>query len=260
MLSQLIGTSRKGASGSQVKRRGRKLLAVGAASVLVLVGAHAEGQFATSGEETQHAPPSPVFGIQLSGAFNMGVPPRNYSLLGFQGNPLQPDLSKPCTFKLDIWEFIGYEQPLQISLTAQLTRHFKDKTPYSVGRATLNAEPWQDESANPNYFFAKLLLPPEAQREMNEGTMHVESHIFRSNGGFLVTEILPEHPDLVRFNFRMDLIENVTEKYKPRMLKVEGLFAVRLDRSPTNALRGFTGAFAQSLGEDVQTSSYLCAE
>lgn len=191
----------------------------------------------------------------------MGMPLRNYSLLGFQGNPLQPDRSKACTFKLDIWESIGYDEPLQISLTAQLTRHFKDKTPYTGGRATLNAEPWLDESANPNKFFAKLVLPPKiGQREMSPGTMHVQSHIFRSNGGFLVTEIKPENPDLLLFNFRMDLIENVTEKYNPRMLKLSGIFAVRLDRSPTNALRGFTGAFGQSFGEDVQTSSYLCTE
>lgn len=90
--------------------------------------------------------------------------------------------------------------------------------------------------------------------------MHVASHIFRSNGGSLWTKIFPENPDMVLINFQMDLIENVGEKYNPRIVKLSGLLAVRLDRSPAGALRGFAGAFGQSLGEDVQSSSYLCAE
>lgn len=287
MLSQLMRTSPNGPNTRKRRRAGagtgRYLLIVAITGILTLVGMPVEGQqydwdetifksflselVAQKGPDGKIEGPVPPGKVVITGALSETFASNHYSLVAFQANPVQPDPSKPCSFKLDIWHPMGFHEPLELTLRVQFSFAW---TPawvnafhlFNVGEASLSGGAWQFEGG-PDEFFAYLSFPPEiGQREMSEGTMHVRSGTFRSSEGDVATYLI--EPDLLVLAFGLRMIEYVADKHEPRKLDVEGTLGVRLDRTMGGALAGALKGIPKSgdHGMDLQmrTSSYRCVE
>jgi hypothetical protein len=215
--------------------------------------------------------------VILSGAINYTFRAENYSLVGFQGSPLQPDPSQPCIFKLDLWgtglhtddSGTHYDDDLtQLSLTAQLPeglpmgKALSPKNPLNVvrggvGSATLNAQPWEDESAEPDWFFIRMQVPEEFARPEVRQFRPVGSQFFRSVSGTIAMGAFPDIPHVMEFYFNVELIENVGARYGPRSVQAEGRIRVPLHRDLTGALGGLTPLLDSDQSRST-SSSYLC--
>lgn len=254
---------------------------IGMAALIALASTSAQAQGAMDSGE-----------VRFSGAFNFTMKVASYSLIAFQGNPLQHDPSQPCMFKVDLWG-TGHEYNqdgliegdgvrAHLSFTGLLTKGLgksegvvegipiplhKDRSQFRgsfrrVGAASLFPEPWTDESANPDTFFVRLGLPPDFARRTGPGVQPVGSEFFRSAGGGMfqvVRYTVDQDVLMLRFDF-LKMLESVGAQYGPRELSIEGRVDLPLNQTEGSALSALAAGLRGAGGSSVQASSYMCSD